>query len=85
MLKIMLPFAREVYTVTPPNPRAMTAQTLAKEAAKYHDHVTACDSIREAVYRAVAGKKADGVILAFGSLSYLAKLKEEYKKGQNNG
>lgn len=85
MLKIMLPFAREVYTVTPPNPRAMTAQALAKEAAKYHDNVTACDSIREAVCRAVAGKEADGVILAFGSLSYLAKLKEEYKKGQNNG
>ncbi len=73
MLKIMLPFADSVYTVTPDNPRAMDAGELAKEAAKYHDNVICCKSISEAYKNALLDGRP---ILAFGSLSYLEALKK---------
>lgn len=68
-------FADQIITVTPPdNPRALPALDLAKEIAKVHPYVTAAGSLEEAVEMAnlLAGK--DGVIFAFGSLSYLGKL-----------
>ena len=68
-------FADQIITITPPdNPRALPALDLAKEIAKVHPSVTAAASLEEAVEMAelLAGK--DGVIFAFGSLSYLGKL-----------
>jgi dihydrofolate synthase/folylpolyglutamate synthase len=68
-----------VYTVTPDNPRALAAEALAKEAAKFHDHVICCASVQEAVSQALSHAKETGTpILAFGSLSYLKDLKQAY-------
>ena len=75
MLEIMLPLAARVYTVTPPNARALPGEALAEEASRFHGDVTACGSIEEAVEQAGLHTPADGVILAFGSLSYLAEVK----------
>jgi dihydrofolate synthase/folylpolyglutamate synthase len=81
MLRILLPYADAVYTVTPDNPRALDAGALRDEAAKLHGNVTCCDSIRDAVSRAlIHAKEAGTSILAFGSLSYLSDLKAAYSK-----
>lgn len=80
MLKIMLPPAERVYTVTPDNVRALPAEQLAKEAAKYHAHVKAVDTVEEAVRMACMDAGEDGVVLAFGSLSYLAEVKRAVTK-----
>lgn len=80
MLKIMLPLATKVYTVTPQNDRALPGEMLAKEAAKFHSDVTVAKSVEEAVMQALDQSKKEDVILAFGSLSYLAEVKEAMKK-----
>ncbi|MBR5127336.1 MAG: bifunctional folylpolyglutamate synthase/dihydrofolate synthase [Roseburia sp.] len=79
MLELMLPYANKVYTVTPPNKRALDGATLAEEVKTLGKEAVYCESIKEAVVFAVKEAKegkADG-ILAFGSLSYLAELRKE--------
>ena len=73
--EIMSPFADSIITVTTPgNPRALSALTLAETVAKYHNRVTAADSLEEAVEMSYLLADKDSVILAFGSLSYLGQL-----------
>ena len=77
MLEIMRVYADKVYTITPPNARALDANALAEEAKAFYQDVTACESIKQAVTEAFAyAKEQKKAILAFGSLSYLANLKE---------
>lgn len=78
MLKQMLPFACSVYTVTPGNQRALDADRLAEEAAKYHPAVVSCGTVGQAVDLALEGCGRDGVVLAFGSLSYLGEVKHYF-------
>ena len=49
---------------------------LAREVALVHSQVTAVDSLEEAVEMSTLLAGKDGVIIAFGSLSYLGKLME---------
>lgn len=74
MLQIMLPLADRVYTVTPQNMRALRGELLAEEASRYHNHVQAKKTVKEAVKCAVAECGEKDVIVAFGSLSYLKEL-----------
>lgn len=84
ILKIMLPAAERVYTVTPKNPRALAAEALAGTAenilAGYHSaekvSVMACSSVEEAVETAQKQAGRDEIVLAFGSLSYLAEVRQ---------
>lgn len=81
MLKIMLPLAWKVYTVTPFGPRAMDGEALAKEAAKYHAQVRFCPDLKEAAAFAFDSARGENaMILAFGSLSYLKELREILKE-----
>lgn len=83
ILQLTAPFASQIITVTPPeNPRALSAYELALEAAKVNGHVTAADSLEEAVEMGylLAGK--EDVILAFGSLSFLGRLIRIVEKRQ---
>lgn len=69
--------ATHIITVATPNKeRTMSAFELAKVCEQYHPSVTAADSIEEAVEMSylLAGK--DDVIIAFGSLSYLGRVRE---------
>lgn len=71
----LAPLAARIFTVeTPDNPRALSAQALAKAVAVYNPHVQAAGSLAEAVRMARGEAKAEDVILAFGSLSYLGEL-----------
>lgn len=77
MLKVMHAYADKVYTITPPNTRALDANTLAEEAKEFYADVTACESIEQAVKEAFSyAKQNEKAILAFGSLSYLSELKD---------
>lgn len=81
MLELMIPYAKRIFTVTPPNPRGLDGKVLAKEVQNWHTDVIFCDTIETAIEKALAQSEADGCpILAFGSLSYLGKLKEHYKQ-----
>ena len=81
MIQITHALADQIITVTPPeNARALSAYDLAREVSALHPGVTAADSLEEAVEmsRLLAGK--EGVIVAFGSLSFLGRLMEIVRK-----
>lgn len=68
-------YAEQIITVTTPdNPRALPAYELAQAVKEYHPHVTAVDSLEEAVEMAYLLADKDDVIISFGSLSYMGKL-----------
>lgn len=82
MLEIMLPYAKKVYTITPPNARGLDGQALLAEveevAGELGLEVSAeyCMEIGEAADKAKAYGIQKGLpVLAFGSLSYLGDLK----------
>ena len=72
--ELMAPLAKDIITITPTGPRGLSGQVLAKEAEKYCSRVTVAEDLKEAVKLAkdIAGE--EGVILAFGSLSFLEQL-----------
>ncbi|MGN0242557.1 MAG: bifunctional folylpolyglutamate synthase/dihydrofolate synthase [Lachnospiraceae bacterium] len=74
VMEIMAPLADKIYTVTPDNPRALSASELAKQAEKYCKDVTVAEDVPSAL--SAARKEADenSVILAFGSLSFIGAL-----------
>lgn len=85
MLEIMLPLAERVYTVTPPNKRALDGADLAKEVGSLGKTAVYCAKIEDAV-KHVLESAEDEVIVAFGSLSYLARIKEAAERlGYNHG
>lgn len=81
MLEPIMPFANQVFTITPPNSRGLSGAVLAEEIRCLHNDVWFCKTIKEALEKALASSKQDGCpILAFGSLSYLGELEENYKQ-----
>lgn len=77
MLRILATKAAHIITVTTPeNPRALPALELAKCAFKYNKNVTEAASIEEALEVALLFSEKDDIILSFGSLSYLGRLKK---------
>ncbi len=71
----LAPMAEQIVTVmTPNNPRALPAEKLAETVKKYNSSVEAAGSIPEAVKKARSYVGEDGMVLAFGSLSYLGAL-----------
>ena len=69
-------YADQIITLTPPgNPRALSALELAETASGYHPRVTVAGSVEEALEMAYLLAGREDVILAFGSLSYLGRLK----------
>jgi len=71
-----------IFTLTPQNnPRALSALTLAETIRKYNPKVTAADSPEEALEMASLMAGRDGVIIVFGSLSYLGKMMELIQDG----
>lgn len=89
VLPLMLPYASLVFTVTPQHPRALDGQVLALEARRFYARMESegkqrggkgrpevfyVPDISEAAARAVRGAGARGVVLAFGSFSFLKQL-----------
>ncbi len=86
IVEITAPLAERIYTVTPESPRALSGEALSSwieeraEAIGFCGRVQAESSIREAVRDALSQAGEDGVIVAFGSLSYLGELSKALKE-----
>ena len=77
VVEITYTYADQIITVTPPeNKRALSAMDLAAAVSAYHPRVTTAGSVEEAVEMAylLAGK--EDVILCFGSLSFLGRVRD---------
>ena len=74
------PLCKAIVTVTPNNPRALSANDMAKVSSKYCHDVTAAASNYDAVSKAFS-KLSDGdVLLCWGSLYIAGEISEEIKK-----
>lgn len=78
VLHAILPHLEAVTTIqTPGNPRALPAEELAEAAKKYcmdvHAEKEIGKAVREAIERA---RTEEGVVLAFGSLSFLGEIRK---------
>lgn len=73
VIKTTCPFAEQILTVPTPGARGTSSYELALEVQKYHNNVTALDSVEEAVELSFLIADKDTVIVAFGSLSYLGR------------
>lgn len=76
ILEQLLPLTERVYTVTPPNARALSGAVLAEEIKSFGKEAVFCEEIEQAARLALQAAKQEDVIVAFGSLSYLAELKK---------
>ncbi len=73
---ITAPYAEKIITITPDNPRAMDGKQLEKLVSGYNGSVEYIDKYEEAVKLAFKyAKKIKGMVIAFGSLSYLGEIK----------
>ena len=77
----LAPEAERIVTVmTPDNQRALPAEALAETVRPYNPNVEPAESIPDAVERARSYAGEDGMVLAFGSLSYLGDLIRAVRK-----
>ncbi len=70
---IMAPMAEKIYTFTPTNERGLDGSILAKVVSEYNENVEPCETIEKALNKATTER--DGVVVVFGSLSYLKDVK----------
>lgn len=85
LLRIMLPYAAQVFCVTPDHPRALDGKKLAQLAEKLHPAVTYVPDILQAAASAAQAAGREGAVLAFGSFSYLGELKAGWNKAGKAG
>ncbi len=72
MFRLLLPHARSFVTVTPSNPRALSAAELRDYIRdRLHAPATACDTVAEGVREALKQAGPDGIVCACGSLYML--------------
>ncbi len=76
MVSMISSIAAEAFTLTPDNPRALSSDKLAEVYASFGVISTACDSVYEALEKALASaKKNHRPILALGSLYMYSEVK----------
>lgn len=68
MYPSVAPFAERFVSVTPENPRALSAEDLKTYLSQFGKPVTACPKVKDGVAEAVRQAGPDGVVLAYGSL-----------------
>lgn len=68
MYPTVAPFAARFISVTPENPRALSAEDLKTYLAQFGKPVTACPKVKDGVAEAIRQAGPDGVVLAYGSL-----------------
>ena len=76
MYKPVMELVEQFVCITPDNPRKMEAAELAKYLQAAGAKATACDSVREAVIKAMELAGKDGVVLCFGSLYSIGAIRD---------
>ncbi|MBQ4067970.1 MAG: bifunctional folylpolyglutamate synthase/dihydrofolate synthase [Lachnospiraceae bacterium] len=75
-----VPYAEHIITITPDNIRALDGAELANVTSQYNANVEYQKDMKKAVKLAVKkAKKVKGMVIAFGSLSYLDEIKNIVK------
>lgn len=72
--------ARKIYTVSTEGKRALSAERLAEAVRPYNSNVKAVSSPEEAVRQCIEDRAE--IVIAFGSLSFLRKIKEYVINGE---
>ncbi len=86
MFNRLKPFAREFVTVTPANPRALSAEALSDYIRQNLDaQATPCATVAEGVQTAIAKAGSDGVVCACGSLYMLGEIVDEVERLKDIG
>lgn len=80
MYGCVAPFVKEFVTITPDNPRAMSAEQLGEYLGQFGRPVTVCGSAELGVKTAIAHAGKDGVVLCYGSLYMLGDVKAAVAK-----
>ena len=75
----MSTLASEFITVTPPNPRALSAKKLADYLTRFGKPVTSADSVEDGVKFAKEKAGEKGAVLAYGSLYMVADIEKSAK------
>lgn len=75
MIRQTASLAKYIFTITPNNPRALDAKSLADEVRLENSQVRAAESLRRAYLEAKRMAKSEDVIFIFGSLSFMAEIK----------
>lgn len=76
MFRMLAPFAKKFVTVTPNNPRSLSAEDLARHLERYQLPVCPCKSVAEGVQTALERAGRDGVVCACGSLYMISDICE---------
>ncbi len=84
LLAATLAEAAQVFTVTPDHPRALDGRKLAQLAQKYHPAVTYVPDLAQAAVLAQEAAGQEGVVLAFGSFSFLPQFKRAVLENTKN-
>lgn len=80
MYAVVAPYAARFITVTPPNPRCLSANELAECLRAFGKPVTAAESVAQGVELALAQAGTNGAILAFGSLYMIGEIRDAVEK-----
>lgn len=75
MINRIISIANKIYTVTPPNNRAVSAAELAQEIKGKFDNVESCNTIQEAILKS---ESDSDVICAFGSLYLIGEIRKYF-------
>ena len=86
MFNWLRPYAQEFVTVTPANPRALSAQALSDYIREHLDApATPCATVAEGVRTAIDKAGPDGVVCACGSLYMLGEVIDELERLKSIG
>lgn len=80
MLRLLLPVAERFVTVTPDNPRAMPAETLAARIRDLGGIAESAETIREGVREAVQLAGHQGAVCALGTLYFSGAVRQAVKQ-----
>ena len=75
MMGEILPLAGTFFTITPDSPRAMPARALAKYLESRGGRAAPCESVREALDRALEAAGPEGAVCACGSLYMIGEMR----------
>ena len=78
-ISLLIPIAKEFYTATPDNPRAMKAEELAAEIRALGAKATPFETVADAVHKAM---KSRGPALAVGSLYMAGEVHAAFRDGE---
>lgn len=78
MMAMLTPLAESFIAVKPDNPRAMEAETLSQLLTNLGAKSESCDSIKEAVAKAVNKAGDKGIVACLGSLYFSGEIRKAY-------